>query len=236
MSRRLRNSLISATALVLAVIVLFTTISDGLSTAVYADASFRGLDSVVAETQTSASRTYTILEIVPDYALAKLGYLVDGSIPFVDAAGNLSTYDEAILSRSSKEERLEFVESLSDKLSDIVGSDDNKPLSYEAYDESYVEKADFEKSYTLASPERIEPGDDDYMLIPDAGGDLVLDVIYNPVDEGTGTFSQNVLYYTASGEYTHYYDVTFAALAADADLSAGAYQAETMWFGISRSR
>lgn len=224
MSKKIKNRLIAVTAVFVVVVVLVTAISNGLPERGQARPMFSGLDTLIAD-HSDEENPYTIVEVVPDKRLAKLGYLVDGNEPYYydEETGSLNSWETGLAKQNSSEARKSYMNSMKSNLSALIGSDN--ALSYEDYQESVV-AADGYQKLSLAQKEILPKGTKGIGIVEQAGGEYVYDSSYAIAEADEtgyhGNLDQNILYYDVSAD-NKYYDLGFSAVDADTDISNGAY-------------
>lgn len=180
-------------------VVLFGTILSDYSQKVYANESFNGIGNIVSAH--NSDDPYTIMEIVPDLRLAKLGFLVDGEkCIYDDSTGSLVTFEQGLAKCMNKGERSNYVANLQTKLSSIIQSslDQLLPIKFETYDEKYVATDGYKKlELDNNSSEEIEASSSSLKVVPYDGGDYKYDKIIELKIGGNGDHNPNVIYYTS---------------------------------------
>ena len=174
------------------------------------NASFNGIGSIIKSS--TEENPFTVVELVPDEKMAKFGYFVEGSEP-EDWRNNLTKL-------RTKNERINYMNGLHNRLSSISASDRTKPLTYTEYKEAYsldaVPAADEAKysSFDLAAPIEIKKGTViPYKMVDAAGGSFKLEATFK--EQAGGDYDENVVSY----EYTENIDGKYAVKFKKADLS-----------------
>ena len=174
------------------------------------NASFNGIGSIIKSS--TEENPFTVVELVPDEKMAKFGYFVEGSEP-EDWLNNLTKL-------RTKNERINYMNGLKNRLSSISASDRTKPLTYTEYKEAYsldgVPAADEAKysSFDLAAPIEIKKGTViPYKMIDAPGGSFKLEATFK--EQAGGDYDENVVSY----EYTENLDGKYAVKFKKADLS-----------------
>ena len=174
------------------------------------NASFNGIGSIIKSS--TEENPFTVVELVPDEKMAKFGYFVEGSEP-EDWRDNLTKL-------RTKNERINYMNGLKNRLSSISASDGTKPLTYTEYKEAYsldgVPAADEAKysSFDLATPIEIKKGTSiPYKMVDAAGGSFKLEATFK--EQAGGDYDENVVSY----EYTQNIDGKYAVKFKKADLS-----------------
>ena len=174
------------------------------------NASFNGIGSIIKSS--TEENPFTVVELVPDERMAKFGYFVEGSEP-EDWRNNLTKL-------RTKNERINYMNGLKNRLSSISASDRTKPLTYTEYKEAYsldgVPAADEAKysSFDLATPIEIKKGTViPYKMVDAAGGSFKLEATFK--EQAGGDYDENVVSY----EYTENIDGKYAVKFKKADLS-----------------
>lgn len=174
------------------------------------NASFNGIGSIIKSS--TEENPFTVVELVPDERMAKFGYFVEGSEP-EDWRDNLTKL-------RTKNERINYMNGLKNRLSSISASDGTKPLTYTEYKEAYsldgVPAADEAKysSFDLATPIEIKKGTViPYKMVDAAGGSFKLEATFK--EQAGGDYDENVVSY----EYTENIDGKYAVKFKKADLS-----------------
>lgn len=202
--RKYRQRIVRGCALLTAMVVLFGAILSDFSQNVYANESFNGIGNIVSTH--NSDDPYTIMEIVPDLHLAKLGLLVEGEECIYDAGTDtLITYEQGLAKCDDKAERAAYIHDLKIKLDSIIReeSDDPSvllPITDETYDEKYV-AADGYKKLVLNNnnSEKISQGGTSTIVTKDVGpgnGDYEYDEIIQVSPTNTGDRDANIKYYT----------------------------------------
>jgi hypothetical protein len=220
----MRKRVIGAVAVALVGVVTAGTILSHVSETAYAQESFEGINSIIEEH--GETNPFTIVEIVPDYRMAKLGYFFEGSEPYYYVgSGTYQSFQEHLATLSSVEERAAYMSSLKTALSSITteyesveklesAKNATTALSYAPYEESYNA---FSGAGTiqLAEPLELAAGTSGYVMtdVGEGKGSYALKDDYHLAEaDETGTrYEQNISYYstapTNDGEY--YYNLTF---------------------------
>lgn len=174
------------------------------------NASFNGIENLIKSS--TEENPFTVVELVPDERMAKFGYFVEGSEP-EDWRDNLTKL-------RTKNERINYMNGLRDRLSLISSGDGTKPLTYTEYKEAYsldeVPAADEAKysSFDMATPIEIKKGTViPYKMVDAAGGSFKLDATFK--EQAGGDYDENVVRY----EYTQNVDGKYAVKFKKADLS-----------------
>ena len=174
------------------------------------NASFNGIGSIIKSS--TEENPFTVVELVPDEKMAKFGYFVEGSEP-EDWRDNLTKL-------RTKNERINYMNGLHNRLSSISASDRTKPLTYTEYKEAYsldgVPAADEAKysSFDLAAPIEIKKGTViPYKMVDAPGGSFKLAATFK--EQAGGDYDENVVSY----EYTENIDGKYAVKFKKADLS-----------------
>ena len=174
------------------------------------NASFNGIGSIIKSS--TEENPFTVVELVPDERMAKFGYFVEGSEP-EDWRNNLTKL-------RTKNERINYMNDLHNRLSSISASDRTKPLTYTEYKEAYsldgVPAADEAKysSFDLAAPIEIKKGTViPYKMVDAPGGSFKLEATFK--EQAGGDYDENVVSY----EYTENLDGKYAVKFKKADLS-----------------
>lgn len=174
------------------------------------NASFNGIENLIKSS--TEENPFTVVELVPDERMAKFGYFVEGSEP-EDWRDNLAKL-------RTKNERINYMNGLKNRLSLISSSDGTKPLTYTEYKEAYsldaVPAADEAKysSFDLATPIEIKKGTViPYKMVDAAGGSFKLEATFK--EQAGGDYDENVVRY----EYTQNIDGKYAVKFKKADLS-----------------
>ena len=174
------------------------------------NASFNGIGSIIKSS--TEENPFTVVELVPDEKMAKFGYFVEGSEP-EDWRDNLAKL-------RTKNERINYMNGLHNRLSSISASDRTKPLTYTEYKEAYsldgVPAADEAKysSFDLATPIEIKKGTViPYKMVDAAGGSFKLEATFK--EQAGGDYDENAVSY----EYTENLDGKYAVKFKKADLS-----------------
>ena len=174
------------------------------------NASFNGIGSIIKSS--TEENPFTVVELVPDEKMAKFGYFVEGSEP-EDWRDNLTKL-------RTKNERINYMNGLKNRLSSISASDGTKPLTYTEYKEAYsldgVPAADEAKysSFDLATPIEIKKGTViPYKMVDAAGGSFKLEATFK--EQAGGDYDENVVSY----EYNQNIDGKYAVKFKKADLS-----------------
>ena len=174
------------------------------------NASFNGIGSIIKSS--TEENPFTVVELVPDERMAKFGYFVEGSEP-EDWRNNLTKL-------RTKNERINYMNDLHNRLSSISASDRTKPLTYTEYKEAYsldgVPAADEAKysSFDLAAPIEIKKGTViPYKMVDAPGGSFKLEATFK--EQAGGDYDENVVSY----EYTENIDGKYAVKFKKADLS-----------------
>lgn len=174
------------------------------------NASFNGIENLIKSS--TEENPFTVVELVPDERMAKFGYFVEGSEP-EDWRDNLAKL-------RTKNERINYMNGLKNRLSLISSGDGTKPLTYTEYKEAYsldvVPAADEAKysSFDLATPIEIKKGTViPYKMVDAAGGSFKLEATFK--EQAGGDYDENVVSY----EYTQNIDGKYAVKFKKADLS-----------------
>ena len=174
------------------------------------NASFNGIGSIIKSS--TEENPFTVVELVPDEKMAKFGYFVEGSEP-EDWRDNLTKL-------RTKNERINYMNGLKNRLSSISASDGTKPLTYTEYKEAYsldgVPAADEAKysSFDLATPIEIKKGTViPYKMVDAPGGSFKLEATFK--EQAGGDYDENVVSY----EYNQNIDGKYAVKFKKADLS-----------------
>ncbi len=217
-----RKNLIRVVALAAVALVLVSTILEQMPEAAFAQQSFNGIDTVISAH--GEDDPFTIVELVPDAGAAKLGYLVEGSEPFYyDAAsGEYQTYTEHLAALTSASDRTSFDSSMVKTLSAITG-DEDFPLSYTAYAESYAKKDGY-TALALDEAETITSGTSGYSMndVGTGQGDFSYTTSYEAVTSG-GSLEQNISYYDVNAD-NKYYNLTFTKIDDISNYTGAAYK------------
>lgn len=174
------------------------------------NASFNGIENLIKSS--TEENPFTVVELVPDERMAKFGYFVEGSEP-EDWRDNLAKL-------RTKNERINYMNGLKNRLSLISSGDGTKPLTYTEYKEAYsldaVPAADEAKysSFDMATPIEIKKGTViPYKMVDAAGGSFKLEATFK--EQAGGDYDENVVSY----EYTQNIDGKYAVKFKKADLS-----------------
>lgn len=174
------------------------------------NASFNGIGSIIKSS--TEENPFTVVELVPDEKMAKFGYFVEGSEP--------ENWRDNLTKLRTKNERINYMNGLHNRLSSISASDRTKPLTYTEYKEAYsldgVPAADEAKysSFDLATPIEIKKGTViPYKMVDAAGGSFKLEATFK--EQAGGDYDENVVRY----EYTENLDGKYAVKFKKADLS-----------------
>lgn len=174
------------------------------------NASFNGIGSIIKSS--TEENPFTVVELVPDEKMAKFGYFVEGSEP--------ENWRDNLTKLRTKNERINYMNGLHNRLSSISASDGTKPLTYTEYKEAYsldgVPAADEAKysSFDLATPIEIKKGTViPYKMVDAPGGSFKLEATFK--EQAGGDYDENVVSY----EYTENLDGKYAVKFKKADLS-----------------
>ena len=174
------------------------------------NASFNGIENLIKSS--TEENPFTVVELVPDERMAKFGYFVEGSEP-EDWRDNLAKL-------RTKNERINYMNGLKNRLSLISSGDGTKPLTYTEYKEAYsldaVPAADEAKysSFDMATPIEIKKGTViPYKMVDAAGGSFKLEATFK--EQAGGDYDENVVSY----EYTQNIDGKYAVKFKKADLN-----------------
>ena len=174
------------------------------------NASFNGIGSIIKSS--TEENPFTVVELVPDERMAKFGYFVEGSEP--------ENWRDNLAKLRTKNERINYMNGLKNRLSLISSGDGTKPLTYTEYKEAYsldaVPAADEAKysSFDLATPIEIKKGTViPYKMVDAAGGSFKLEATFK--EQAGGDYDENVVSY----EYTQNIDGKYAVKFKKADLS-----------------
>ena len=174
------------------------------------NASFNGIENLIKSS--TEENPFTVVELVPDERMAKFGYFVEGSEP--------ENWRDNLAKLRTKNERINYMNGLKNRLSLISSGDGTKPLTYTEYKEAYsldaVPAADEAKysSFDLATPIEIKKGTViPYKMVDAAGGSFKLEATFK--EQAGGDYDENVVSY----EYTQNIDGKYAVKFKKADLS-----------------
>ena len=174
------------------------------------NASFNGIENLIKSS--TEENPFTVVELVPDERMAKFGYFVEGSEP--------ENWRDNLAKLRTKNERINYMNGLKNRLSLISSGDGTKPLTYTEYKEAYsldaVPAADEAKysSFDLATPIEIKKGTViPYKMVDAAGGSFKLEATFK--EQAGGDYDENVVRY----EYTQNIDGKYAVKFKKADLS-----------------
>lgn len=174
------------------------------------NASFNGIENLIKSS--TEENPFTVVELVPDERMAKFGYFVEGSEP--------ENWRDNLAKLRTKNERINYMNGLKNRLSLISSGDGTKPLTYTEYKEAYsldaVPAADEAKysSFDLATPIEIKKGTViPYKMVDAAGGSFKLEATFK--EQAGGDYDENVVRY----EYTENLDGKYAVKFKKADLS-----------------
>ena len=204
-----KKRLVSVGAIILVAIIGLTSILNRTSETAYAQQSFNGLETIITS-HTEMGKPFTILEVVPDHKLAKLGYLVSGSEPFLH---ELASMDGGTVARknymSKMRERLETSGYIGDrKPLEGIDSEHNGELFYQ---ESYVPHDGWQK--LELKEEKMVPAEQTtgYAMVPvnDQSGSYSFMANYIAVDGGNGQYKENAVCYDALNNRKKYYTIKF---------------------------
>lgn len=214
----MKKRFLQGTALFTALLVLFTSVLYDCSQSVYANESFNGIGNIVAAH--NSEDPYTILEIVPDLHLAKLGYLLENqACIYDDVAGKLLTYEEGLAKCTSPSARADYVTQLENDLATIIRdeSENDKllPITKSTYEEKYVAAEGFQKLILNNNlSEVIAAGNASPVIVEQReGGDYKFDRIIDVNDSHSGNYDANIQYYThnaVESDLDFYYDIKFS--------------------------
>lgn len=174
------------------------------------NASFNGIENLIKSS--TEENPFTVVELVPDERMAKFGYFVEGSEP--------ENWRDNLAKLRTKNERINYMNGLKNRLSLISSGDGTKPLTYTEYKEAYsldeVPAADEAKysSFDMATPIEIKKGTViPYKMVDAAGGSFKLEASFK--EQAGGDYDENVVSY----EYTENLDGKYAVKFKKADLS-----------------
>ena len=174
------------------------------------NASFNGIENLIKSS--TEENPFTVVELVPDERMAKFGYFVEGSEP--------ENWRDNLAKLRTKNERINYMNGLKNRLSLISSGDGTKPLTYTEYKEVYsldeVPAADEAKysSFDMATPIEIKKGTViPYKMVDAAGGSFKLEATFK--EQAGGDYDENVVRY----EYTQNIDGKYAVKFKKADLS-----------------
>lgn len=191
---------IAATSLTIAAV---SVIFSGNPVADATGASFNGISNIIKGA--AAKTPFTVVELVPDKKMAKFGYLIDGSEP--------ENWKEELTKLHSKEDRMQYMNDLHNRLSKISAEDKTKPLTYGEYKEAYSlddvnseNEADY-SSFELETPIELTKGDSGYKMIDSPKGSFKVGVTYH--EKYGGDYDENVENYEFSKSTTGKYAVKF---------------------------
>lgn len=213
----LKNRVKRICTIVLFLCVLVGEILSNVPQLIYANESFNGIGSIVSSHGTEDP--YTILEIVPDLKLGKLGYLVEnGKAYYNSRTGELDTFEGALSACDNATKRTDYINALKTQLSGIYRDSSNPtalvPLTYTQYEESYVEVDEYNKLLLHNDESEVFSAQPNSPLtmVADSEGDYSIETTYTVNTSGTGSHNANVAYYSVSTDQMdleNYYNVCF---------------------------
>lgn len=194
---KLRKKIVVPISLTLTgcLVVAAFVLNDSL-TKVDANVAFNGISDIVSSH--GKDKPFNIVEVVPDKKMASIGYLIDGQEPdnwFGTLAQMSDTEGNGATNRAA------YMKSLKEKLAPITTEekDNTKPLYYEPYEESYVNKGNDWSELALVDMDRINKGTTGYKMTEQAKGDYKFNTDYQlAVNEDglpNGNYRQNVDHY-----------------------------------------
>lgn len=209
--KNIKKKIAAGVAFALVCAITVTAIFVHSSQTVEANEVFNGIDSIIS--YNNEANPFNVVELVPDRGMAEIGYLMDGQEPdnwLGIIAGLVSDDTDA-----GTKKRSDYILALKTRLDSITETDgsNSKPLHYNTYSESYVEK-DGMTVLPLSSIEKIAKDTTGYKMndVGIGNGSFEFNCEYAPVAIG-GDYDQNVDYYIYSG--AGYYGIVFEPFESD---------------------
>lgn len=239
--RKYRQRILRGCALLTAMVVLIGAILSDFSQNVYANESFNGIGNIVSTH--NSDDPYTIMEIVPDLHLAKLGLLVEGEECIYDAGTDtLITYEQGLAKCDDKADRSTYINNLKTSLASIIRPESNPsqllPITDVTYDEKYVSADGYKKLLLNNNDSEVISAapDSPVTVVPTEGGDYKYNEIFRLKSGGGGDYNPNVSYYTydsVESDLPQYYVGKFSAVdlfmsIPEASRAAGYYYPEEL--------
>lgn len=165
-------------------------------------ASFNGITNII---ENAKSTPFTIVELVPDEKMAKIGYAIEGCEP--------ENWKEELAKLNTKAGRKTYMDNLKSKLNLISAEDNTKPLTYTEYSEKYSldDLAEGEESkyssYDLKEAEKFDKEATGYKMVEETGGSFNLELTYTEAEDGD--YKENVVSYQFAQDADGKYAVKF---------------------------
>lgn len=198
-------------SVVLVIGVVVTAVLLRSSQEIRANESFEGIDNIIAGN--SEGNPFTIYELVPDASMGEIGYMIDGQEPI--------NWQRELKDISGSDSRKRYInDELRNLYSSIAAQDTSRPITYKAYEESYLPHDGWD-SYTLSNPDVIASGTSGYGMIENVGNgsyNKAFEYVLNETE--TGLYNQNVKYYQHSST-GGYYGLRFTQASPVVDADTG---------------
>lgn len=224
MSRFGKKTIVAVTMIAAAGCLMLSIILNDTLTRVDANVAFNGISNIISSY--SDKTPYNIVEIVPSFDDASIGYLIDGE-EYENWNKNLSTIVRN--DGTGKTARTTYMNTLKEKFGDIITeeADNSKPLYYQEYSESYVDDGE-STLVELAGVDIIPKDTTGYGIELAEGGSYKFSTEYvtavNAEGFPAGEYNQNVHHYVYIAEDIEdeaaergYYGIVFK----EADIPAG---------------